>query len=47
MVSDCLLLASKGLLTLKSERDVASRSGLMAHSMRAGGKTTKPTGRGD
>jgi hypothetical protein len=41
------LFAIIGSLTLKLERDVAPRSGLMAPSMRGGIKTTKPTGRGD
>ena len=47
MVNLYFLFASIGSLTLKSERVVAPRSGLMALSMRGGGKTTKETGRGD
>ena len=45
MVYLSFLLAYIGSLTFKSERDVASRSGLKAISMRGGGKTTKEMGR--
>ena len=41
------LNANIGSLTLKSERDVALRSGLMGGNMRGGGKTTNQTGRGE
>jgi len=47
MVGLYFLFVSLGSLTLKSERDVASRSGLMAPSMKGGGRKTKPTERGD
>jgi hypothetical protein len=47
MVNLYFLFASLGSLTLKSERDVAPRSGVMDPSMKGGGKTTKQKGRGD
>ena len=47
MVGLSFFLLSLGSLTLKSERDVAPLSGLMANYMRGGLKTTKHTVRGE